>query len=804
MGRVPKQPFPDAVTTAFKTGMPYGHDQRARRVKHSPRMLYALSENPHNKQFLEEMAAWLDSQGIRKVEPLAMGAERAVFRDNDRVVKVGIHGNRAVGDDNYVPPEGVWGVTPWLASARIGPYRMEVQPRVELYDPGMSGTVRRRPGNADIRALQQALQQQGWYWQDNHAGNIGFVPGKEYRPTVIDGPVRESSAPMILDDGRQVPPGAVPVPFIPPSRPAWLAALAAMMGAGAADTAKAGETETAGDGEAMANNQSIDMQSGADPGLIAYLKQMQETEPGLAGMAQATVPRPFQELAGIAQPLNSFSRDFPEMREYEDRARAVWETPSIRMGEQVISPADYYLAQIKAGLGSEEMDFGSAERFIKEKGLGNLVSGGKLDSALQDTLDTLRNQSVGGKEELFPGQTLEQRNARARGNLPQDMRYVTSESMDRNLLATRAYNMLTAMRDEPEYKPDFASPTSAFHSALGTVLNPGARAVAGDPGSDTRSLAYARNIQSISNPLQARAQEAIYWDKLADEQKKAGTYKDSLFGGYYPQFSWTTGVGAQRQGEMDNANLNTYVGSFLGPQYLSGTPVLGLPGSDSIRTLAYNLRREVPVLPEGMDAETAAKTRRALDTYLGRQENQFSANKPMYQRAWNDAMDNLGGAGVPASGLKFSKYSYPTPMENTAFNAWKYYADPMTAATLGGGLLRSAGKVGAKAYAGAVGRDFVADQPFETGIAAGLYSLNKPYSDNPMAMFTTPMDDVGVYDQDGTPADPNSPNYPAILARHKADTEKLLGGLIGTASEYYGTRKPQGGRNVGRGSSTQQ
>jgi hypothetical protein len=538
-----------------------------------------------------------------------------------------------------------------------------------------------------------------------------------------------------------------------------------------------------------------DIYSGSDPGLIAYLKKMQE-------VPRYPLPRPFQELAGIAAPLTAYPRDFPEMREYEDRARAVWETPSIRVGEQMISPADYYLAQHKASVGSEEADWGSSERALKETGLGKLVSGGELDSALQDTLDTLRSQGVGGSDELFPGQTLEQRNARARGNLPQDMRYVTSENMDRNLLATRAYNMLTAMRDEPEFKPDFASPTSALHSVLGSVLNPGARAVAGDPGSDTRSLAYSRNIQSMLNPLQARAQEALYWDKLADEQKKAGTYKDSLFGGYYPQFSWTTGVGAQRQGEMDNANLNTYVGSFLGPQYLSGTPVLGLPGSDSIRTLALNLRREVPVLPEGMDSLTAAKTRRQLDTYLNRQENQYMANKPMYQRAWNDAMDNLGDAGLPTSGAKFSQYSYPTPLENTAVNAPKYYFDPLTAATLGGGLLRSAGKMGAKAYGSAVARNFVEDQPFETGIAAGIYSLNKPYSDDPTALVTTPFADAGVYDQNGQPADPNSPEYPAILARHRADTEKLLGGLIDTSSQYYGTRKPQGGRDGGRGSNS--
>jgi hypothetical protein len=176
----------------------------------------------------------------------------------------------------------------------------------------------------------------------------------------------------------------------------------------------------------------------------------------------------------------------------------------------------------------------------------------------------------------------------------------------------------------------------------------------------------------------------------------------------------------------------------------------------------------------------------------------------MIQRSWNDGMDNLADVGLPTSGLKFSRYSYPTPVQNIVVNAPKYYPDLMTVATLGGGMLRSAGKVGTKAFAAAAGRDFVSDQPFETGISTGIYSLEKPYSDNPVALFTTPMADVGVYDDNGQPADPNSPEYPAILARHRAGTEKLLGGLMDTASQYYGTRKPQGGSNVRRGNGTQQ
>lgn len=814
MGRVPKKSFPDAVTAAFKTGMPYGHDQRQRRVKHSPGMLYSLSENPQNRQFLEEMAAWLETQGIKKVEPLAMGAERAVFRDNDRVVKVGINGSRAVGGDDYVPPEGVWGVTPWLANAQIGPYRMEIQPRVELYDPGMSGTVRRKPGGADIRALQQALELQGWRWDDTHLGNLGFVPGKGYQPTVIDGPVLPSSAPMIRDDGPPVPPGTVPVPFVPPSRPAWLASLAAMTGAGAASTAKAGETETR-EGEMPQPNKTLNpmpgaysatdpglnpmpgMYSGADPSLIAYLKQMQETLPNVSDVSSAVLARPVTDMLGVSAPLSGYSRDFPEMQAYEERARAVWNTPSIRVGENVISPSDYFIAQIKANSGLDDIG-PEFEQKLKDTGFQNLtdLTQGSLSDNVRVVLDALRNQGVGGTEELFPGQTPEQQSERGEYEFPQDKRYVTSENMEKNLLATRAYNMLTAMRDEPEYRPDFASTSSGVFGRIGTLLNPLPLGFDGDPASDTQMLANARMSGGLGgkNPLQSRAIEANYWDKLAEESLQRNVYRDSMKGGLWPFASRTTGQGYMRQ-EEDYANQQSYNDDFLIPHTLLGTETTGDRGA-LIRSMAANARREVPIVPsfpgdpakQAIAEDDVKEMREGIGNYLQDQIMRGAQDGPIKQR-------EMAKTGVP-----IKEFTYPTGFQDWVSKAPAYWPDTTTLATFGVGAPKAILNSAWKSIPKAMAMDFVTDQPADAGTTFAQHSL---VQGSPLDFFK-PMKYVGVKDAEGNPADPNSPDYPQVLARHREEQEKLLGGLTRRASQYYGTRKPQGGSNVGRGIGTQQ
>lgn len=524
------------------------------------------------------------------------------------------------------------------------------------------------------------------------------------------------------------------------------------------------------------------LHSGADPGLIAYLKAMQESEPGLAGFGQAVLPRPMQELAGIAKPLSEFSRDFPEMQEYEQRARAIWNTPSIRVGDELLSPADFYVNELTAGA-----PLGAGADQFKEMGLRQLLSGEGLGPALADTLTVLKSQGVGGEEELFPGQTTEQREARRR-DFGQESRYMTSENMDRNLLATRAYNMLTAMRDEPEFKPDFTSPMSAAFSALGT-LNFGAYESEGDPGYDTRLLNSAR-WSAGQNPLKSRAVEALYWDKLADKQRSEGTYRDGMFGGFYPQFSRTTGEGFMRQDE-DSANEVSYFDDFFLPHTIMGalgqvnTPTVG-KNSELIRAMVANARREVPVVPSFPDdpakqaiaEDDTQEMRKGISQYLQDEVMRGAQDEPIKQRKMAEKQ------GVP-----IKEFTYRTPFQDAVHKLPAYVADLFTLGSAG------AGKVGALA-------ELATESPSDLGVYYAQHSLNSGKGSGPLDFFTKPMEYVGVQDAEGKPADPNSPDYPQVLAKHRAEQEKLLGGLLNRASQYYGTTQG-GSSNVRRGSSTQ-
>lgn len=780
MGRVPKASFPDAVVSAFTTGMPYGHDTRARRVKHSPGMLYALTQNPNNREYLDQMEAWLAEQGIKKVRPLGMGAERAVFEDNDRVVKVGT-GYRAVGTKDYVPPQGVWGVTPWLANTEIGPFSLEVQPRVDLVDSRFGGTVRRKPGGADIRALQKALADQGWNWQDYHIGNIGFKPGHEYHPTVIDGPVYPKSADLDWQDGV-----APRFPFVPPKGPEWLAALAAMVtGAAAANTAKGDDTVTAG----------------ADESLIAYLRRMQETQPGdnapsmeeqigeaVVPVGQATLPYYAQEMAGIAKPLSSYPRDFPEMGEYRDRVSAALEKPVIRDEDgTLISPLQYATNLI--GVGPE------ASPVVKTFLLTHLAGQGEEGATLggfdvrelaKATLLKLRRQGMGGPEEMFPGQTLAQREARRTSPL-QEGRYMTSPGLDANLAATRAFNLLSAFQTDPDVMPPTADVGSGLLPLVGAALsNP-----LGQESSPAWKQFDNRTIQSIANPARSRVLEAIDADNWAQKGEEAGQYRSSFIGGYLPQSSWTSTVGLQRQGGLDNANLNTYLSETLFPQAFLGSPVVGDKNSPVIRQLIGDFMREVPIVPEGADPEEVEAVRQKLASYTSSQEDQFKRNYPVYQRNWNKAMDSIG-----ATGMKVDKFSYPSPALNTVAMAPTYYFDPMTIgmiAASGGaaipGILAKKSLIGAlKKGALGMGKDFVADQRLEIPFAAGMHVGQEPYRSNPQEL-------LGPYqkvfeDKDGKPVDPNDPDYEFKKAQYETQQRKLLGEAVDFGQRYYGGKQP--------------
>lgn len=819
MGRVAKKKFPDVVKSSWKEGMFFGADERARRVKDAPSMLYRLAnDTPVANANLEEITAWLQSHGMDTFRPLAMGAERAVFDAGDRVVKVGT--GRVDSNNKYVPPEGVWGVTPWLANTEVGPYKLEIQPRVSLRDESMGGTVRRKPGDGDIAALQQALWQQGWNWRDAHYGNIGFVPGKVYSPTVIDGPVVPTSKPFLPSELAAVhPTGTVPRVFSPPTRPAWIAALAAMM-AGAAGTAKAGETQAESDGEGMAEttdeSRSLErpLLAGADPQLIRYLKSMQpggermkgdvpagfyyegQTEP----LANAFLPRPFQQMIGAELPINAYSDVGDDAgEEYRRRASLALTTPSIRVGEETISPMDYLIRT------TGHADAPRVRKFLLDTTLEELSGKEPITPETREMLLVLKDQGVGGEKELFPGQTDQEREARRKSD-SQETRYMTSANFDKNMMATRAYNILSAIQDDPELRPDFASPVSAFYGGIAAGLTPSRSGERGNLGADNRYLSYLRNVESIRNPVRARAMEANYWDDLAEKGRAEGQYKDSLFGAYAPQQSWTTSRGAQRSDE-DNANLNSLIGSFAIPQFLSGTLDLGSNQAGLITELARNLKREVPIIPEGMDRAEAEQTAKDLQNATSSMLQRYAQERPMYQRSWNNAMDGLAeragmiGVPLPTESLKFSEFSAPTALENSVVTAPKYWFDAPTVATLGAVLPFSVARSGLKGTAKAVAADFVKDQPVEMGFGVGLEASEQPYSSDLSKIYMEPLKNSFVTElspENDQPSDPNSPSYPQDLARHQEERQKLLGGLLETAQKYYGTRETKGGRD-GRG-----
>ena len=796
MGRVPRQTFPDAVRSAWDSGMPFGSDERAKRKKHAPAMLYTLVETPDGQRHLEEIAAWLASQDMAKVRPVAQGAERAVFEDGDRVVKVGT--GRVVGTKDYVPPTGVWGVTPWLADTQIGPYKLEIQPRVDLVDRHTGGTVRRRAGYADIRALQEALRRQGWRWNDDHIGNIGFVPGNEYHPTVIDGPVYPTSNPEIPGLNRGVVPGV----FIPPRGPNWIAALAAMLTAGAAGTASTAK-----------GNDSVT--AGADEKLADYLRRMQPTqtpanEPGIADAAaevgteigQQVLPYYAQEMAGIAKPLHSYSQDFPEMGEFRQRVEAALDRPVIRVqiegppkeGEssayKLMSPAEHAAREIYGD------DVSPQQIAMTRQIMAGQLSGNKpepaLAGAIKNTLLTLRNQGIGGTEAEFPGQTLAQREARRTSPL-QDGRYITSPGLDANLAATRAYNVLSAMQTDPEIMPPTADMASGLLPLVGAALtNP-----LGQPNTDPNDITswdqfYNRSIASISNPARSRALEAIANDRLAEQGEAAGQYRSGLTGGYYPQTSWTSGVGMSRQA-MDNSSLNSYLSETLLPQAFSFSPVVGTDKSPMIRQLARDLLREVPIVPEGASQEEVESAQQKMASYFGSQEDQFKHDYPIYQRRWNDAMDNLGEAGLGklATSMKVDKFSYPSPLLNSVATAPKYWLDPVTLGTLGAALPFSMAKGTAIPMLRAMAKDFVLDQRFEQPFAMGLHMSQEPYKSSPSNLLSSY---EGALEVDGRKVDANDPDYELLRAKYKDQQKKLLGDAVQSMERYYrpgGTPPPQ-------------
>lgn len=540
-----------------------------------------------------------------------------------------------------------------------------------------------------------------------------------------------------------------------------------------------------------------------DQSLIKYLKDLQGGPSAAEFYGQRSLPYYAQQMAGIAKPIHTYPKDFPEMGEFRERLDVALEKPVIRDGDRILSPAEYAAREVYGD------DVSPPQIAMVRQIMAGQLSGDQPEPALagviKNTLLTLRRQSIGGPDAEFPGQTLAQREAR-RTSPSQEGRYMTSPGLDANLAATRAYNILSTMQTDPDIMPVTADMGSGLLPLVGTVLTNPLSPPNEDPNDVTSwDQFYNRSIASIANPARSRALEAIANERLAEQGEFSGQYRSGITGGYYPQSSWTNTTGMSRQG-MDNANLNTFLSETVLPQHFSGTPILsdfpsktlteipeGFPGkqprqSDApiIRRLARDLLREVPVVPEGANPEEIEGVRQKLSSYFGSQDDQFKHNYPLYQRSWNDAMDKIG-----ATGMKVGKFSFPSPVLNSVVNAPKYWLDPMTVGTLGAALPLSMAKGSLIPLLRSVAKDFVLDQRFEQPFGMGLHMSNEPYRSKP-ANLLAPYE--SGFEVDGQKVDPNDPNYGKLRQQFEDEQKKLLGEAVEFGQRYYrpgGTPPPQ-------------
>jgi hypothetical protein len=538
--------------------------------------------------------------------------------------------------------------------------------------------------------------------------------------------------------------------------------------------------------------------AGMDESLISYLRRMQPTqtpanEPGIADAAvevgQSTLPYYAQEMAGIAKPIHEYPQDFPEMDEYRRRVDEAIDRPVIRDGDRIMSPAEYAAREIYGD------DVTPQQIAMTRQIVAGQLSGGQPDPALagviKNTLLTLRQQGVGGPDAQFAGQTLAQREDRRTAPI-QEGRYMTSPGLDANLDATRVFDILSALQTDKEID---SGDSGAFQS----LLSLGSAAIA--PMQAGQLSAY-RNF--TPNPIEARTKEALMWDDAAQQGRLAGQYRGGIEGGFGKDSSWLTNRGMIRQ-SSDYSNFNPYFGEFLVPQFFSGTPVFGDRGQ-MIRTLAGELHREVPIVPEGASPEDAQKAAQNLRQYLNVQGNQYVNDAPVRQRQWNRYMDSLGSM-AESSGFGFARgatdamkrdnYRYPTPAENALATGWKYALDPTTVSTAGLGAVKALGHGGIRGLANmarGMGQNLVADQiTTEQPIAVAFPKAVNP--DLSMSdILSKPITHGEVVNERGEPVDPNDPSYEKYHQNLKQNQEKLLGELDAYWQRYYrpgGTPPPQ-------------
>lgn len=132
----------------------------------------SILQDANAREVIGGLASHLENAGIKELRPLSGGFESVVLDAGDRVAKFG----RGVPRD---VPSKVIGVLPNEYAARVGPFRVEVQRKVDV------GRARPR----DVIGLENLLDEQGWAWDDAAPDNMGFLEGN---PVAIDGTINPS------------------------------------------------------------------------------------------------------------------------------------------------------------------------------------------------------------------------------------------------------------------------------------------------------------------------------------------------------------------------------------------------------------------------------------------------------------------------------------------------------------------------------------------------------------------------------------------------------------------------------------
>lgn len=520
---------------------------------------------------------------------------------------------------------------------------------------------------------------------------------------------------------------------------------------------------------------------------------------------RALLPRSAQQAVGVALPLESYPADNPERSEFTSRVKdSLFKRASMRDGEgNLVTPYEYigrlasqnaYEDAIEAGMSEEDAQLaGSAAKYEVAPALDAYFSGRdranpynkRVGNAL---LGALKAQSVGGNAELFAGQTPEQLDARysRRGSVG-DKRYFTSEAMDQNLSATRAYNLLSAYEESGEHVPSWASGMSAIQSGVGFALTP-ARRGANEMSDGVHSDAYNRIIRSAYDPRGSIEAQAVDWDRRAETGQSYNQYRDSLYGSYYPQFSVMTDAGMGRHSN-DSANYNSYIKN-LGLQLLAGTPV----SSPAVRQVMGSLNREVPILASDPspdpDISEGANATRTAKQYFDVQNRRLINEMPAYERSYDQMVPEvLSGLriGQPVTDsvtgeTRMKGYSRPSGGLVAANDAIKgLITEPLSIGMMGAGALR-AGKgvlAGLASTAGEVGEE-VAEE------LAMNRATGQTFSD--MAKSVNYGD---VMDPEGNLADPDDPNYMTYLGGLRDQQEKRLGVATGYGAKLLPNKREQ-------------